>query len=188
MDTRTRLVTADELLRMPDDGYWHELVEGRVTTMSPPGFGHGICGARLQRALTEHVERDDLGVVAPQDTGYKLKSNPDTVRAPDVSFVAKLRLPAEGLPMSYWDGAPDLAVEVLSSDDRPKEIAAKAREYLACGTRAVWVVDPRHRTVTVHRVNNEPIRLGEADALTDPDLLPGFSCRIADLFVGLATD
>lgn len=180
------LLTAEELLRMPEDDLRHELVDGRLITMSPPGFAHGICGNRLATALTVFVHQRRLGLVAPQDTGFKLKSDPDTVRAPDVAFVSRARLPRGELPVTYWDGAPDLAVEVLSPDDRLREIEKKIREYLACGATSVWVVCPRTRTVTVRHAGTRPVIIREGDALEDPIVLPGFSHPLSELFENLA--
>lgn len=186
MGAATRLLTADELFRMPDDDLWHELVEGKLITMSPPGFAHGICGNRLNVALTVFARERQLGWVAPQDTGFKLKSDPDTVRAPDVAFVSRARVPRGELPVKYWDGAPDLAVEVLSPGERLREIERKVREYLACGATAVWVVRLRTRTVTLHHAGRLPVVLGEHDALEDAAVLPGFSYPISDLFEKIA--
>jgi Uma2 family endonuclease len=179
-----RLLTAAELLRMPDDDMWHELVAGRLITMSPPGFAHGICAGRLEHALTTFARRRKLGLVAPQDTGFKLKSDPDTVRAPDVAFVRASRIPRQ-LPTAYWDGAPDLAVEVLSPREREREVLKKVPEYLECGSTAVWVVRPRTRSVTLFHSGSEPVTLSGDDALTDPRVLPGFRFELPRLFEGI---
>jgi Uma2 family endonuclease len=186
MATREGLLTADDLLRMPDDDLWHELHEGRLITMSPPGFGHGVCANRLATALTNYVRAHGLGLVAPQDTGFKLKSSPDTVRAPDVAFVSRGRVPPGELPERYWDGAPDLAVEVVSPGERRRDVEKKVQEYLACGARAVWVVRPRARTVSLHHPFTTPIVLAEPARLEDAAALPGFSYPLSELFEDLA--
>src|SRR5688572_4499350 len=173
MAQETRVITADELFRMPD-GDKYELVGGRLRKMTPPGSIHGVVEIRLGAALANHVDENHLGVVFAGDTGFKLASNPDTVRGPDVAFVARSRVPAGGIPVAYWPGAPDLAVEVLSPSETRSEIDEKIEEYLRGGTRQVWVVDPARRRVTIHRPNGAPQLLSEADTLEGADLLPGF--------------
>jgi len=182
MQTPVALLTADQLFRMPDDGYCHELVEGRLTTVSPPGFVHGICGGRLIAALERHVREQGLGYVA-QDTGFTLRTDPDTVRAPDVAFVAAARIPRGDLPLKYWPGAPDLAVEVLSP--RERGIDRKIEDYLTSGARAVWIVRPRDRTVTVHHPAAPPRVFQEDELLEDPQVMPGFRYPLRDLFENL---
>lgn len=185
MATPTRLLTADELLRLPDDHLRHELVDGTLATMSPPGFAHGLYGSRLQFALTSFVREHRLGVV-PQGTGFVLRRDPETVRAPDVAFVSADRIPAGPLPETYFEGAPDLAVEVISPGERSRDVEAKVREYLACGARAVWVVRPRTRTVVTHHAGESPRTFTEHDTLEDRVVLPGFRYRVRELFEGIA--
>jgi Uma2 family endonuclease len=113
--------------------------------------------------------------------------DPDTVRAPDVAFVARARIPKELQP-HYWDGPPDLAVEVLSLRDRERDVLRKVNEYLTCGAQAVWVVRPATRTVTLHHPGSVVRRLGEHDVLTDHRVLPRFRYSLTDLFAGIAPD
>ena len=181
----THVTTADDLLRLPDDDLFHELVDGRLITMSPPGFGHGLCGGRLHVALSTFVSRRRLGVVVPQDTGFKLRSDPDTVRAPDVAFVSRARIPPGPFPSAYWNGAPDLAVEVLSPGERLAATEAKIREYLTCGARAVWVVRPRTRTMSIYHAGEPPVVFTQADSIEDPVVLPGFTYALRRLFEDL---
>lgn len=179
MQSAVAPLTADQLFWMPDDGYHHELVEGRLTTMSPPGFVHGICGGRLMEALGRHVREQGLGHVV-QDVGFTLRRNPDTVRAPDVAFVAAARVPPGDLPLKYWPGAPDLAVEVLSP--RERGVQRKVEDYLTSGARAVWVVRPRDWTVTVHHPGASPRVFQEDEMLEDAVVVPGFTYPLRDLF------
>ncbi len=181
MSAPTRLVTADELLHMPDDGYKNELVEGRLIRMPPPGFSHGLIAARFAGALLQFVDVRRLGAVAVE-TGYKLARDPDTVRGPDVSFVRRERIEATGKPRGYWSGPPDLAVEVLSPDDRPSEMTRKVREYLTHGVRMVWVIEPDDRTVTVHQPHVDPVTLTREQELDGGDVVPGFRCAVSRLF------
>ena len=178
--TTTRLMTADELLAMPDGDCRYELVRGELITMTPVGGVHGSVGSRFDRRLGVFVETHDLGEVMIE-TGFILATDPDTVRAPDVSFVRKDRL-SDGPAAGFFPFAPDLAVEVVSPNDRYTEVAEKTAEYLAAGTRLVVVVDPRTRTITKHPAQGETTRLGEGDTLTLDDVVPGFECAAADLF------
>ncbi len=175
------LVTADELIRMPDDGFKHELVEGRLITMTPPGARHGGLTGRLCSALERFVDEHDLGAVFVE-TGFHLVRNPDTVRAPDVSFVRRERLPEEGLPDGLWPGPPDLAVEVMSPNDSKPEVERKVQEYLQKGVGLVWVVFPRKRNVAVYRPGAPSEILAEGDVLDGDGVVPGFRYPLARLF------
>jgi len=175
-------ITADELLRMPDDGYRYELVAGRLRKMTPAGSLHGAIGSRLAAAIGVHVDQHRLGVVFGADTGFTLARDPDTVRAPDVAFVSRARIPVAGIPTGYWSGPPDLAVEVLSPTDVRSEIADKIDEYLQSGVRQVWFVDPAARQVTIHRPNAAPETFGEGETIDGGDVLPGFRYPPSRLF------
>ena len=148
MPSPNSVVTVDEFARLSDDDFRYELVSGVVHRMSPVGGLHGVVVARLAAALVKWAEQDQAGVVMTE-TGFILATGPDTVRAPDISFVRRERIPPNGVPTSFWRGAPDVAVEVLSPDDRPQVVAAKVREYLTHGVALVWVIDPAARTATV---------------------------------------
>ena len=104
-------MTAEELIEVSNDDYKYELVEGELIRMAPTGGEHGVLTIRLGRLLDEYVEAHELGLVCGAETGFVLRRTPDTVRAPDVSFVAKERVPTTGVPKTYWPFAPDLAVE-----------------------------------------------------------------------------
>ena len=182
MAQETRAITAEELFRMPDDGYKYELVAGRLRKMTPAGSLHGLVGMRLAVAISAHVDTHGLGVVFAADTGFKLASNPDTVRAPDVAFVTRAKIPASGIPITYWRGAPDLAVEVMSPTDVRSEIDEKIEQYLRTGVRQVWFVEPLARRVTILRPGTPPQVLSDTDTPDGGDLLPGFSYPLARLF------
>src|SRR5687767_8907178 len=125
----SRLMTAEELMALPDDDKRYELIEGELHEMAPAIGPHGRDGGRIFGRLQPYAEEHDLGVVYPSDTGFTLRRNPDTVRCPDISFVRKERLPATDeygvVPFS-----PDLAVEVASPSNTVAEMSRKAREYL----------------------------------------------------------
>ena len=183
MATTTTLMTAAELLAMPDDGsHRYELVKGELITMPPAGGEHGAIGIRAAVRIGVFVEQNDLGVMFNSDTGFIVETGPDTVCAPDVSFVRKERIPADGIPKGFIPGAPDLAVEVISPSDSYTEVAEKVAQLLEAGTQLVVLIDPRTRTVSLHH-DGEIDRLTEADTLTFGDALPGFECPITELFV-----
>lgn len=178
----TALLTADDLLELPDDGLPHELVKGELRTMTPAGLPHGtICGL-ISTRIGLHVLSHRLGVVATEATGFKLARDPDTLRCPDVSFISNARVPPDDASRRFMDGAPDLAIEVLSPDDTVFEIEEKVEEYLAAGARAVWVVNPKLRRVTIHAPGAAPRILHEGDSLDGGEILPGFTCPVRDIF------
>jgi Uma2 family endonuclease len=128
------------------------------------------------------VKANKLGVVFGAETGFKIASSPDTVRAPDIAFVRRERIPESGIPKEFWPGAPDLAVEVLSPGDRIKAVEEKVGDWLASGASAVWVVDPKRKSVTVYRSLKDTQTLLEDDELDGQTVVPGFRCRVADIF------
>jgi Uma2 family endonuclease len=183
MSTSTRLMTADELFVMPHDGFRYELVKGELRKMSPAGSEHGAIIVNFTLLLAQQVKASSLGVCFGAETGFKITTDPDTVRAPDVAFVRRERVPESGIPKKFWPGAPDLAVEVMSPDDTLKEVEEKTEQWLASGTSAVWVINPKRRGVSVYRPAAEVIRLSEADELDGGEVVPGFRCNVAEIFV-----
>ncbi len=169
-----RLITADELLEISArDENRYELIQGKVRVMSPAGGEHGsfamAIGARIHIFVSDH----QLGTTFAAETGFVLERNPDTVRAPDVAFVRKQRIP-KPMTTRYFPGAPDLAVEVVSPGDRADEVQDKVQDWLSHGTQLVWVVEPKTRTVTVYRPNGTANVLQATDTLDGEDVLPGF--------------
>jgi Uma2 family endonuclease len=183
MSTTTRLMTADELLMLPSGTFRYELIKGELITMSPSGGEHGAIIAILTGFLWQYVRANKLGIVFGAETGFKLESDPDTVRAPDVSFIRRERVEREGIAKNYPVGSPDLAVEVLSPDDSPKKVERKTGEWLAGGAKEVWNVNPRKRIITIHRSSSDVTVLTEDDELDGGALLPGFRCRVSEIFV-----
>jgi Uma2 family endonuclease len=181
MSDTTHLVTAEELEKFPDDDYRYELVEGRVIRMSPTGAMHGWLVLHFASQLTQHVDARRLGFVLTE-VGFRLSSSPDTVRAPDLSFIRRERLPEGALPRGFWQGPPDLAVEVLSPDDRLSDIRTKVSEYLTHGVPLVVVIDPDERSVIAHRGSAPPVALGVGDFLDLDDVVQGFRCAVQDIF------
>ena len=150
--------------------------------MSPAGHNHGRVTIRLTLPIAQHVRDHSLGEVYAAETGFKLGSNPDTVRAPDIAFIRQQRVDEVGQTKGYWPGAPDLAVEVLSPGDTVAEIEEKVSEWLAAGTKQVWVVSPKLRTVTIYRSPIDITALSEKDQLGGGDVLPGFQIEVKEIF------
>jgi Uma2 family endonuclease len=182
MTVDQKLMTADELMAMPDDGMRHELVRGELRTMPPGGWEHGQESSRLDRSLGNYVEAHDLGEVATNEPGFLLTTNPDTVRAPDVAFLQRERLPIGVARRGYFRGAPDLAIEVISPNDLYDEVDEKVAEWLEHGTRMVIVVNPRRKRVAVHRPGRDVRILGVEDILDGEDVVPGWTLAVRDLF------
>jgi Uma2 family endonuclease len=175
-----RTVTAEQLLDLSSFGRC-ELVRGEVIAMSPAGYEHGVVAGRIHTRLAAFVEDRSLGIVTAAETGFQLARDPDTVRAPDVGFICSERLPPAHT-RGYFQGPPDLAVEVVSPGDRAGELLAKVRDWLSAGCCVVWVVDPISQTVSVYRGSHEPAMLSGDDELADAALLPGFRLPLAEIF------
>ena len=176
----TRLVTGEELARLPDDGFRYELVEGRLVRMSPVSFDHGRIVVRLAARLYGFLQDHPLGVVVT-DVGFTLRTNPDTVRGPDIAFLKSDRVPSPG-GRGYVKGAPDLVIEVLSPEDRPRETRQKIDGYIERGVSLVVVIDPGNKTATTFRSGSRSVTLGSKEELDLGDVIPGFSCQLREIF------
>ncbi len=150
--------------------------------MPPPGFQHGTTAGEISGRLFQHVQANNLGVVPAAETGYKLQSNPDTVRAPDVSFVSRERLSALSFDEEgYFPGAPDFLVEVVSPSDSFAEVQEKVYLWLAAGAKLVVAILPRQRACFVYRPGQAVLRLGSADTLDASDAVPGWTLSLAEI-------
>ena len=176
-----RSMTAEELFDLPDDSWRYALVRGDLQRMTPAGFRHGAVTMNVAVPLGHYVKTHQLGVVCGAETGFVLARRPDTVLAPDVAFVRRGRIAASGQPVTFWEGAPDLAVEVTSPGDTRPEVAEKVASWLAAGTRVVWVVDPGSRSVTIHEPGAAPRRLVASEVLDGAPLFPGFRLPVAEV-------
>ncbi|MBA3243003.1 MAG: Uma2 family endonuclease [Acidobacteria bacterium] len=183
MSTSTQLMTAEELRKLPQDGFRYELVEGELKQMSLSGTEHGAVIFNLSILLGQHLKANNLGQGFGAETGFKIASNPDTVRAPDIAFVRRERIPPTGIPKNFWENAPDLVVEVVSPGDTFEEVEEKVAQWLGAGTSAVWVVNPKRRSVSVYRSMTDVTRLSEADELEGREVVPGFRCQVSEIFV-----
>ena len=182
MSATTQLMTADDLLKLPRGDFRYELIEGELKQISPAGYDHGKIAARLTGALIQYVDEQRLGDVCAAETGFKLKSNPDTVRAPDVAFIRQARVGEVGGVKGYGAGVPDLVVEVNSPNEKVIEVEEKVQKWLEAGASLVWVISPKLRTATVYRSLTDIRTLTENDSLDGEGVVPGFSYPVAALF------
>jgi Uma2 family endonuclease len=178
----TKLMTAEDLYRMEDDGWRHELIRGELIQMPPASHRHSKLAVRIARRLGDFVEEHQLGDVTGADGGYILSRDPDVVVAPDAAFVRADRLPPDEDVRTYLELAPDLIVEVVSPSDRMNDVSMKVILYLDAGTHLVWVVQPTLKTVTVHYPDRTSKTLTIDNKLDGGDVLPGFKLAVSDLF------
>jgi Uma2 family endonuclease len=169
-------MTEDELMALPDDGCKYELVDGRAKEV-PTGAMHGRIGTRLIRILGPHA--DTVGEIFDSSTGFRMPSG--NIRSPDVSVMLRSRLPGGRVPSGYLDGAPDLAVEIISPSEDEPDMARKVVEYLASGARQVWQIFPETRRVVVYQSLDRVRSHAAEEELDGGDLLPDFRCRVSDL-------
>ena len=182
MAVQPRLLTAEDLAAF-DTGDLHvELVRGELIAMPPTFADHGNVVGSLHAFLGYYIKTNHLGTVYGAETGFLLGRNPDTVRAPDIAFIRSARLtPAASAP--NWNPVvPDLVVEVVSTYDRPHDLAEKVKTWLDAGVQLVWVVSPTQRTVVEHRPSHPERPLSANDTLDGGDLVPGFTMPVAQVF------
>jgi Uma2 family endonuclease len=177
----SQLLTAEEFWQLPEDEMRRELVEGEVIESMPPGARHGMVASSFDTFLRQWSQQIGGGYVGVE-AGYILMRGPDVVRAPDVSYVRKERIPPTGVPDGFWDLAPDLAVEVVSPGQSAAEVREKVRDLLAGGTQLVWVAYPRTREVIAHTPDGLARVYAASDTLAHAEVLPGFACTVAELF------
>ena len=183
MATTTQPTTAQELLEMSDDGFCYELVRGELRKSPFAGYEEGRVAAVVSTSLGIHVMEGGLGTTYAGGTGFQLESDPDHVRAPSgAAFIRRERADAVRGTEGFFPGPPDVAVEVISPTDRYTEVEEKVADYLAAGALAVILIDPRQRTVKVHRSPTDTVLLTEADVLQVDDAIPGWQLPISDIF------
>jgi Uma2 family endonuclease len=181
MAVEPRLMTAEELRALPDDGMRHELIDGVLRTMVPPGDEHGRAASAIHVHLGQYVLDNPTVELRAAETGFLLQRDPDRVRAPDVAVILRERLPSEGFVSGYFVGAPDLAVEVVSPSDTAAEVLEKVADWLAAGARLVWVAYPVGPRLFVHAADGSVKLLGPDDQVDGGDVLPHFRMRVVDL-------
>ena len=183
-------MTAEEFIRLPKEDGWHyELAEGRLVRMPLAGYNHDVVVSRLAVRLLPFVEEQNLGECTLSQAGYLLSQfgEPDTVRSPDLAFVSKTRIPPSNTLERIASPrlAPDLVVEVVSPSQYRPEMIERAQMWLSAGVRLVWIIWPQFKQVEVWQPENPTpeVVLGITDILDGLDVVPGFTCPIARLFV-----
>lgn len=166
-----------------DSSHRYELMKGALQTMSPAGAKHGDIALEIGARIRLHATDQQLGRAFGAETGFLIEQNPDTVRAPDAAFVSQARLQETGIPTTYFPGAPDLAVEVVSPGDTAGEVEEKVQMWLAHGASLVWVIHPVTRTVIIYRRDGTAHVLHDGDLLDGEAVLPGFTFSVDRLFV-----
>ena len=160
-----------------------EFVDGQLKEKSMGAESEGI-GSELQGTLWAFVKANKLGRVFNPATPYRCFPNdPRQVRKPDVSFVTATRVPAGRLPRGDLTFAPDLAAEVISPTDKYEDVEQKVADYRSAGVRLIWIINPATRSVLIRRLDHTCAELDEAGTLDGEDVVPGFTCRVAELFV-----
>jgi Uma2 family endonuclease len=157
----------------------YEIVDGQPEEKEMAGARHSGVGVRLITKLNLFVESNQLGGVYGPDATFLIRGND---RLPDVSFVSIARMPPEGEPEGKWEIAPDLAVEIVSPNDIQEKVSDKILDYLAVGVKQVWLISPKHRSVTIFRSQTDVQVFAGDSELVSEDLLPGFRCRLSDIF------
>ena len=180
--TETKLLTADDLLRLDSEGVRGELIRGVLYETMPTGLEHGEVVMNLGAELRYFIKPRKLGRLTGSDSGVWLERDPDTVREPDIAYTSAARLPLGTRITGYAEVPPDLVVEIVSPSDTRREVRVKARMWLSYGVGLVWVVQPDTRTVDVYEPDQAVVTLTENDALDGSEVLPGFTCAISDIF------
>ena len=180
--TKQKLLTAEDLLRLDSKGIRGELIMGVLYETMATGGEHGEIAANLTIELGVFVKPRRLGRLATSDSGVLLERNPDTVREPDIAFFSTETLPQDVRVRGYYQVVPDLVVEIASPNDSRREVNAKVKMWLSYGVRLVWAIYPATRTVESHPQHGAPTLLTEADALDGGEVLPGFTCKLSDIF------
>ena len=180
--TPKHLLTAEQFAALPLAGLRSELIQGELHTMPPTFEDHGEITMRLSVILGQYVLAQRLGKLYAAETGFLIARDPDTVRAPDIAFIAQARLSAPHSAPRWVPTIPDLVVEVVSSADRPAEVSAKVAMWLAAGVRLVWVVRPEEHTIDVHQPDAPSTTLTATETLDGADVVPGFMTDVATIF------
>jgi Uma2 family endonuclease len=177
-----KLAVSDDLMKISSNGRY-ELIEGVIYEMSPTGEEHGFIAWKIMQKIGAFVEKNKLGIITSSETGYKLSSNPDTVRAPDAAFKSNKKLSeCGGVVKDYSTIMPELVVEVNSPSDSYTKIAGKVKDWLKSGVKIVWVIEPSDKTVAVYDETGNVNVLNKNDYLDGGDILAGFKCNVGEIF------
>ena len=172
-------VTIDDMYHMPKDGQKYELVDGEVV-VSPASFGHGEIALKIAHIIATFLDDHPIGKVYGDNVGVIFPNG--NLRSPDAFFVRTEKLPNGKSPATFGEIIPDLAVEVLSPGDRPRQVADKIGEFLEFGVPLVWVVDPKRQTVAAYRSLSEIQQFTAQDTISAEPILPGFTCLVSRFF------
>ena len=184
-DTRsadTKLLTADDLLRLSSQGVRGELVRGVLHETMASGHQHGKIAANIVIELGNFVKPRGLGTVVASDSGVWLERDPDTVREPDVAFTSAAKIPLDAAIGGYAEIVPDLVVEIISPNDSRRWARDRAQMWLSHGAPLVWIVHPKTHTIDVYRPATPTSTLHEDDSLTGHQVIPGFTCPVKTIF------
>jgi Uma2 family endonuclease len=173
-------LTLEDFARLPADGARHEINAGELITLPPAKSLHTLIALAVLEALQGYLKRQPIGRALPE-AGYILSHDPLTIRQPDVSMLSKERIRATAAE-NYFEGAPDLAVEVVSPSDSAEDLQIKVKQYLQYGAKQVWILYPKTQNIHVFFTGAALIILDHDQTLEGGDLLPGFSTKVADLF------
>ena len=174
-------VTAEDFWQMLATDMQRDLVCGGVIERMPPGGQHGAIASELNAQLRAWAKAGPKGCVGVESV-FILARNPDTVRSPDVFYVRAEHIPETGIPEGFWEGAPDLAIEIVSPSESAADVRDKVRDYLAAGTQLMWVIYPRSREVILDTPDGLARTYDHNDELMGFDILPNFTCTVASLF------
>ena len=180
MTTAAHPMTADDLLRMPDDGYRTELVRGKLVRRPYIGFDYGVLGSRIWGRLSLHISAHELGESPSSKVGFQFAD--DHVRMASITFIRAERLDGLGKMPGDFPGAPDLAIEVVTPSETDEYLAVKIRDFLEAGTQAFIEFHAYDRAFAIHRPSADVVTLTESDTLEVPDIIPGWRMPVADIF------
>jgi Uma2 family endonuclease len=158
-----------------------ELRESKVTKRNPSHSGAVMALGRLlgNWAVADPATR---GKVHGAEAYFRIRKDPDTNVGIDVALASPQQVAATTKKASFIDGPPVLAVEVLSPYDKQKDIDEAIEEYLDCGVKVVWIVNPYAETVAVYRPDKKPELFNADQDLSGEPHLPGFKVRVATIF------
>jgi Uma2 family endonuclease len=181
-------ITVEDFYEIASEGFRGELVRGELKETMPTSILHGIIAGRIAGLLWVFLLQNKLGEVLTAETGFRLFVDEKTVRVPDVSFLSNEKLAGIKNVSKFYDGAPDLAVEVISPSETYNDVQGKLEDYLSAGVKMVWIIRPENKTVTIYRALSDFKILRENEELNGEDVLPNFKCNLTDIFANLPND
>ncbi len=181
-------VTVEDFYEIAFEGFRGELVGGELKETMPTSILHGIIAGRIVGLLGIFLMQYKLGEVLTAETGFRLFINERTVRVPDVAFLSNEKLAEIKNVNKFYDGTPDLAIEVISPSETYNDVQGKLEDYLSAGVKMVWIIRPENKIVTTYRTLSDFKILRENEELNGEDLLPNFKCNLTDIFANLPND